>query len=198
MPEDLDLDDNPLEGDDKDKPSRTFSQDELDRIVSREKDQAKRSVAKQLQEQLGVSIEEARTILDEARKRSDAEKTETQREREAAQREKEEAQRERAEAARERHVTRVERGLLKAGVPDEALERVARMVDVEVGADNESLSDAISSLKEELPLLFESKPADERKQPPSSDPKGKPKQPAPDDDALSQGAERAKKRYGSA
>ena len=72
------------------------------------------------------------------------------------------------------------------------------MVDVEVGADNESLSDAISSLKEELPLLFESKPADERKQPPSSDPKGKPKQPAPDDDALSQGAERAKKRYGSA
>ncbi len=71
------------------------------------------------------------------------------------------------------------------------------MVDVEVGADDASLSDAITSLKEELPSLFEAK-ADDRKQPPSSDPKGKPKQPAPDDDALLQGAERAKKRYGSA
>ncbi|MGY4844543.1 hypothetical protein ACW9PK_07245 [Kocuria sp. MNB10] len=198
MPEDLDLDDNPLEADDKDKPSRTFSQDELDRIVSREKDQAKRSVAKQLQEQLGVSIEEARTILDEARKRSDAEKTEAQREREAAAKAKADADAERAEAVRDRHVLRLERNLLKAGVPDAALSRVARMVDVEVGADDVTLSDAITSLKDELPSLFEAKTADERKQPPSSDPKGKPKQPSPDDDSLSKGAERAKKHYGSA
>ena len=107
MPEDLDPDNTPNPDDDPGKQSRTFSQDELDRIVSREKDQAKRSVAKQLQEELGAPIDEVKTLLVEARKRSDAEKTETQREREAAHREKEEAQRERAESARERHVTRV-------------------------------------------------------------------------------------------
>lgn len=197
MPEDLDPDNIPNPDDDPGKQSRTFSQDELDRIVSREKDQAKRSVAKQLQEELGAPIDEVKTLLDEARKRSDAEKTEAQREREAAAKAKADAEAERAEAARDRHALRLERNLLKAGVPDSALSRVARMVDVEVGADDDSLSDAITSLKEELPSLFETK-ADDRKQPPSSDPKGKPKQPAPDDDALLQGAERAKKRYGSA
>ena len=174
---------------------QTFTQAELNRIAAREKEEGKRAAARELAEQLGCTVDEAKELIARARAQDDSQKTEAQKAREAADKEKADAEKERAEAAKEKHTARIERCLLKAGVPDTKLDKVARMLDVEVGAEIDKIDEAAKELKKEFPELF----AGERKPPPGSDPGGSGGKPPvkPNEDAFTRGADRAKQYRGS-
>lgn len=178
-------------------PPKTFTQEELDRIVQREKIQArdaeKRAQEAMLADKLGVSVEEAAKLIKAEQDRQNAEKSEAQRAREAADQEKAAAAREREAAKAEAHSTKVLRALLKAGVNADKADKVARLVDVEVGADQEAIDAAVSATVDEFPEVVGTadQPATVKK-PPSSDPQGgKPKTPQVREDAKKRGRDRA-------
>lgn len=182
-----------------DPPPKTFSQDDVNRIAAREKEQGRQAAAQSLADDLGVSLEEAKTIIKEHRDRSEAEKSEAQRAKEAADREKAEAAEEKKAAARERHETKVERRLIRAGVPDdeEGLKRVMRMVTVEVGASDDDLQAEIDSIKTQFPTLFGTgEGGGGRGRAPSGDPPGSPPKPKGGESRYARGVERAKARSG--
>lgn len=179
-------DPDPSKGDKKDPP--TFSQEELNRIAAREKDEGKRAALAEVAKTLGCTVEEAVEFVKKAKADDEKHKSDAQKAQEAADKAKADADKEKDEAAKEKHMARVERALLKAGVPDSKLERVARMLDAEVGATPEKIDDAAKDLKKEFPELFTGKEAG----PPGSDPPGKPPKPALKDDAFNAGIERAK------
>lgn len=60
----------------------------------------------------------------------------------------------RADAARDRHLARVERILSREGVSPTVLDRLATVVDAQVGADDSEIQRAVSSLRDELPGVF--------------------------------------------
>ena len=60
----------------------------------------------------------------------------------------------RADAARDRHLARVERVLSREGVSPAVIDRLAAVVDAEVGADDGEIQRAVSSLRDELPGVF--------------------------------------------
>jgi hypothetical protein len=171
------------------KKDTTFTQEELNRIAAREKDEGKRAALADVAKTLGCTVEEAASIIKTAREADDKQKSEAQRSQEAADKAKAEADAEKAEAAKEKHTARVERVLLKAGVMDEKLEKVARMLDAEVGAEVDKIEAAAKDLKKEFPELFTGKPAGG---PPNSDPPGGPPKPTLKDDKFNAGVERAK------
>lgn len=166
----------------------TFTQEDLNRIAAREKDEGKRAALSEVAKTLGCTVEEAADIIKRSKEADDAQKTEAQRAKEAAERAKAEADEEKAQAAREKHIVRVERALLKAGVPDAKIERVARMMDVEVGAEPEKLDEAAKALKKDFPELFATGSGGTN----DSDPPGSPPKPKIKDDKFNAGAERAK------
>lgn len=164
-----------------------FTQDDLNRVGSREKKEGREAALKEFAAKLGIeSLDEAAKIIKEHKDRQDQEKSEAQLAREAADKEKAEALKEKADANRERHEARVERHLLRAGVPEGegdtagvALARVARMLDVEVGADAEAITEAVEELKKDFPALFtpSEKKEEEGSKNQNSDPGNKPKKP---------------------
>lgn len=134
---------------------QTFTQADLDRIATREKAQGRRAAEDDIAKDLGVSLDEAKRILAEARERDEKQKTEAQRAKEAADAEKAAAEAAKAEAARERHEARVERALVAAGVSDDKrLGRLARLIEVEVGAELDDVKAAVADLHKEMPELF--------------------------------------------
>lgn len=180
-------------------PPRTFTQEDVNRIAAREKNQGRQAATQELADDLGVSLDEAKSIIQEAQQKQEAEKSEAQKAKDAADREKQDAATEKAEAARERYEARVERALLRAGIDgdDETkLSRISRMITVEVGASQEDITADVEQIKTDFPELFGTK--DEggngggRKPPPSSDPGGTPPKNRQQEDAFSKGAERAK------
>ena len=168
-------------------PTKTFTQEDVQAIASREKDQGKRAALDEMQRVLGVTVEEAKAIIDEAGKRTDADKTEAQRARDAADKERGEAESAKAEAVRERHEAQIERALVKAGVTDEAkISRMARLVEVDTGADAETVKAAVADLRRERPELFTTTAPV-----PNSDPSGKPpRQRNNDESAMARGVKR--------
>lgn len=182
-------------GDSKSNDQQTFSQAELNRIAAREKDEGKRAAAAEIAKQLGCTVEEAVEFIKQAKAKEDAEKTEAQKAKEAADKAKADADTAAAEAAQEKHMARIERSLLKAGVPDAKLDKVARMLDVEVGAEIDKIDEAAKDLKKEFPELF----AGGKQGPPGSDPGGNGGKPnvKPNEDAFNRGAERAKQYRGA-
>ena len=171
-----------------DKKDPTFSQEDLNRIAAREKDEGKRAALADVAKTLGCTLEEAAQIIKAHKEADDKQKSEAQRAQEAADKAKADAEKEKADAAREKHIARVERALLKAGVPDGKLERVARMLDAEVGADLDKIEAAAKDLKKEFPELF----TGTKQGPPNSDPPGTPPKPTLKDDAYAAGVARAK------
>lgn len=171
---------------------QTFTQAELNRIAAREKEEGKRAAAADIAKTLGCTVEEAVELIKQAKAADDSQKTEAQRAREAADKEKADAEKEKAEAAREKHIARVERVLLKAGVPEAKLDRVGRMLDVEVGTEGDKLDEAVKDLKKDFPELF----AGKKGGPPDSDPPGTPPKPELKDEAFTRGIERAKQYRG--
>ena len=177
--------------------TRTFTQEDVNRIATREKNQGRQAATQELAEELGVSLDEAKSIIQEARKKEESEKSEAQKAKDAADREKQEAETAKAEAARERYEARVERALLRAGIDgdDESkLSRLSRMITVEVDASQEDINADVDQIKTDFPELFGAKEegGGGRKPPPSSDPGGTPPKNRQQEDAFSKGAERAK------
>lgn len=175
---------------------RTFTQADVTRIAKREQDKGRKAAASKLAEELGVSVDEAKRIIAEHRSREEAEKSEAQKAREAADAEKAEAAKAREAAARDRYDTRVERALLRAGVPDagDKLDRVKRMVTADVDSDDDAIRADVDALKKEFPQLFEQPKGGGP--PPSGDPPGHPPKPKGSDDPMKRGAARAKARFG--
>lgn len=173
-------------------PPRTFTQEEVNAFLARDRKDAKAAAAELVAKELGVSLADAKTLIEQAKSREDAEKTDAQREREAAEAEKRAAVEEKTAAAQERHSLRVERALLVAGIQDEAkIARLARLLDVEVGAEPQDIATGVEALKTEFPELFGAS-GEGGPPPPNGDPKGKPPKPA-SEDAYARGLERAKK-----
>lgn len=180
----------PAGGSGGDGAGRTFTQDDVTRIGTREKEQGeragKRAALEPLAKALGidvdaVKVEDLAGLIERARAAEDAQKTEAQRAKDAADAEKAAATTERQNAAQERHAAAVERVLLRSGVAageddDEkvakAVDRAARLLDVEVGADAETIRKAVDTLKTDVPALFA--PAEPgaggQQQPPPGDP----------------------------
>lgn len=194
-------DDPPKDDPPKDPPQKTFTQEELNRIAAREKQEGQRAAQQQVADDLGVSLDEAKRIIQEHHSREEADKTEAQRAREQADREKAEAEREKQTTAAERHDARVERALLRAGVPDSdedegKLDRVKRMVTVDVGAEYEDIKADVETIKKDFPQLFESTPSPGNGRAPSGDPPGQPpRQKTGGEDPMKKGAARAKARF---
>lgn len=171
-------------------PEKTFTQAEMTNIATREKEQGKRAAQEEVAKALGVSVEEATTIIADAKKRGDAEKSEAQLAREAADRATAEAETAKAEATRERHAARVERALASAGVTDEKkIVRLGRLIDVEPGAELEDITSAVKALQAEMPELF-GRPVS-----PNGDPPGKPPgKGTKDESAMERGMKRGRDR----
>lgn len=186
-------------------PEKTFTQADIDRIVAREKESASSKAVKDLAEQLGVTIDEAKEIVKSHKDKTDAEKSDAQKAREAADKEKAEAVEAKAAAALETHTTRADRALVTAGIAfpkdatddqkDATLLRVRGMLTVKPGATAAEIAADVKSLKEGFPGLFA--PGGTGKGSPNSDPKTPPGggTSSGDKTGMQIGAERAAQRY---
>ncbi len=134
---------------------RTFTQAEVDRMTGRARSEAKRAAAKELADELGIDVSQAKAIIAAKNKADDDAKSEAERAAEAAKTAKAQADADRAAAARERFEAKLERTLTKAGVPEKALARALRLVDLEPGADDDAIAAEIDVLKDDVPGLFE-------------------------------------------
>lgn len=170
---------------------KTFTQEEVDRMVGRARGEAKRSAASELAEQLGCTVEEAKAKIAAATAADDALKTETQRALDAATAAQAEAERARTAAAAERVAAKVERKLLKAGVDDKALGRAVGLVNVAPDADDDTIDTEIEALKVDVPALF-TPTASDTKPPAGATPPRPPARPGGDTKTA---AERARERF---
>ncbi len=150
-------------------PAKTFTQDDVTAIATRNAEDGRRSALREVTEKLGgLSVDDAAALIDAARKADEANKTEAQRALDAAAADRAAAAKEKEDAAKDRHAARVER--LLTGAVD--VQIAARSLDVEVGADEDTIKAEIEKLKAKVPGLFGAAPA------PSTDP-GKPPAGAP-------------------
>lgn len=148
---------------DKPKKGKSFTQRQVNAVATREKREGKKAGKNELLKALGYATEEELKEAIEAKQEADAKKPdpEVDKERKKLDREKAETKAEREAAAKDRHAAKVERFLLKGGASLSKLERLSRLIDIEVGADDDEIEDAIDSLKEELPELFSSNSSDD-------------------------------------
>ena len=177
---------------------RTFTQAELDAIVQREKREAKQQADRQVQEQLGVSPEEAKRILEERQAEREAQMSEVQKkEADAAQKDRQATERERIAAEKE-FAADLRIALVEEGMPVAKIARYAKLVEAQPGDDTDAIKAAVATLKTEEPALFHVEQSEEPKgkgpKPPSGDPQGAPPKPKVSDDAKSRGSARAAER----
>lgn len=178
--EEEDEEDEDEDEDDDDGGERTFTQVEVNRIMSKEKKAGRRSGIRKVLEELGVeSIAEAKEKLGQtSNNRGTNDNGGNEQDPEAAEqarKAKEAADREKAEAARLKLEAKVERRLVRAKVDDKKIERALRMIDLDDldDGDDDEIDVAIEDLREDLPELFtESKSKDD-----DDEDKGKPRAP---------------------
>lgn len=145
---------------------RTFTQEQVNSIATREKDQGRRAAANEFTEKVkelfgDVSLDDVAAQFQAAREAEDAAKTEIEKERDRAIAERDAALTQAQTAATQAHEARVEAALTAAGATDP---QIARLLDVEPGADNEALTAAVDAVKQKFPTLFGVTP------PPHTDP----------------------------
>lgn len=136
---------------------KKFTQQDLNRIGTKEKADGKAAALREVAEQLGCTVEEAKAALDKAREAEDKTKSEAQKDREKAQQELAAAEKAKAEAAAEKHTALIERALTKLGFTgkDEDQARILRMVTVDVGASYDDILADVTVVKASLnPELF--------------------------------------------
>lgn len=176
---------------DLDAEPKTFTQEEVDRMVGRARGEAKRSAASELAEQLGCTVEEAKAKIAAVTAADDALKSETQRALDAANEAKAEATRARAAADAERLAAKVERKLAAAGVDPKTLARATALVTVSPDADDDAIEAEVEALKADIPALFT--PTAVGALPPAG--VTPPRQPATHGGGTKTAAERAKERF---
>lgn len=174
----------------------SFTQEDLNRIATREKAEGERAATARFAAELGVPIEDAKRIIANAKAAEDSQKSEAQLAREAADAEKAAAATEKAAAAREIHEARIDRAFIASGVTDPAkIARFGRMLEVEPGATPDEIKEAVDKIKTEMPELFTpvTPPPPVKKAPPG-DPKGTPPSVKVNEDAYERGLRLAQER----
>ncbi|GEM_PF-6318760 len=130
----------------------TLTQEQVNRIVAREKAAAERNAKKQFDEWLAAqkSEQDKAAMDDAARAKTEAEEARA------------EAARIKEDAARERLTAKIERKLAAAGVgaglepeaAEKAIARAVRLVNVDLDADDDTITAEIDTLKADVPGLF--------------------------------------------
>lgn len=140
-------------------PGRTFTQDEVASMAAKEKAQGERAGARRALEEFAAehgftNVDDAKAFIEEARKAREAQMSEQEkREQGLAKREQELAAREAAAIARERNANR-RAVLVGLGATGDDLEDAAALLRVPDDADDATVQDAATALKERRPELF--------------------------------------------
>lgn len=155
---------------------KLFTQDELSRRATAEREQGERAGRRAILEELGVgSADEAKAAVQAATaaRRAEEERTlgATEAARRAADEDRATAARLKADALRDRNVSRVHVALMAAGLGDTDakgetghLARVAKLVDVDLAAENldeSAVTAAVAKLKDSVPALWAQQHEDE-------------------------------------
>jgi DNA-binding transcriptional MerR regulator len=119
-------------------------------MMAAEKAQAERAAIAKVATDLGVSVEDAKTIIKERHDADAARLSEAEKSAQAAAKDKADAEKLKAEAAADRHAAKVERALIAAG----GNVKTARMIDLQPGATDDEIKTAVEALKTEIPALF--------------------------------------------
>jgi hypothetical protein len=183
--------DDPDDDDDDADDDKTFSQADVNRIIQKKERKLRRSIQRELEEDLGVSLEEAKSLI---KKFQEGEKPDAMAEINRLRQQLED--REQELNARDIVFT-VREKLQEAGIMPARLKRAVRLVDLDEDPDDEDIVAAIEELKEEMPELFESEvdedqPPRGKRRVPSSEPKPPRRKPVAREDAFTRGAELAK------
>lgn len=133
-----------------------FTQAQVNDIAAREKNEGKRAVQREIAEQLGMTVEEAKAFIEKAKADELERMSEADRKLAEADERERQAQKALAEAAEARREARVQANLTRAGVPVEQVEMVARLIDPSIESD-EDIATAVASIKEQLPQMFQPK-----------------------------------------
>lgn len=147
--------------------NKVFTQEEVEALAAREKDQGKRAGARAALEEFAkangfTNADDAKAFIEEARKAREAQMSEQEkREKELAERERRAEERERAAAARETAAAR-RAVLVGLGATGDDLEDAVALLRVDDDADDTAVADAAAKLKDRRPELFgAAKPADD-------------------------------------
>lgn len=190
-------------------PAKTFTQEEVNGMMAREKAEGRSAAERDIAERFGCTLEEAKEVLDGVRAATDLQKSEAQREIDKAKKDQEDAaKRDAAAQAREREanivISLVAHGVTIEREDDGSLKgraaRIAKLLDAPADADAGAIATAVAKLKEDEPALFTAAtptptggPTPSLPRPPDGTPPGTPPvQPVPTD-ALGRGAARAEK-----
>jgi hypothetical protein len=189
------------EEDDDTEASGSFTQDQVNRFLSKERKKTKRSVERDIAEQLGMPIADAKKALEDL---AEGRKPEAQAalDRRSAELDKREVELEKLKLS-----LTVRERLQEQGVRPERLRRAVKLVELDDDEpDDDDILAAIDELKQDMPELFaQPKPPDNqeddddegtkprRRRAPSSDPATPPRsRRKPPEDAFALGAEKAK------
>lgn len=170
---------------------RTFTQEDVDRMVGQRAAEAERATRKRLLDKVGAtSVEQLEATMKAQREAEEASRTEVEKAIARASEEWEQAKAERAAIAAERHSLNVSVALTQAGARGD-LGRLGRLLDVEVGAEPETVQAAVDSLKADPAFSSLFGPATAI--PSASEPQGggPSSRPANAQDSLSRGAAKA-------
>jgi len=160
--------------DDPPEPPKTFTQDEVTRMMAREKREGKESGVRSVAEQLGVSVEEAKTIIAERNEASEKKKTEDEKRIEAAEKKSAEAEAKVTAAEEKAFTADLRSKLLEMGINPAKLANAVKLVEASYTDEEEKVTDAVDKFVEETPEWFTSE--EETPGPPGSRlPKGPPK-----------------------
>lgn len=185
---------------------RTFTQADVDKIAGRRASEGEKAAARKMLEELGVKdVGEAKKVIEAARKAAEKDKTELERERTKASEATTAAETARREAAVAQAQLKIDRHLLAAGAEPQRLERLSKMVFVELDddADDDAIKEAIESVKTDFAEAFtKTDDANEGKKKTGPAPSGAArdgaggKKQVPVTDAMTRGRERARKLQG--
>jgi hypothetical protein len=180
----------PADGTISGQPPKTFSEEQLNRIVgtrAKEAEKAgKQAAAQEFADQLGVPVEKALEIIKASQEAEEAQKTELDKLREANESLKKDSESKLSKAQEDHHSDRVKLRLLKAGVSlpedpaqaDEKLDRIAALVRVPAGGSAEDIdTDITDNLKVQFPEFFSVPDVKPSGNVPSN-PQGTPRQPS--------------------
>lgn len=154
--------------DDEDKGGdRTFTQDDVNRMMTSEKRQGRDAGQRELLDSLGFKdADEATAYLQRVRKQEEDNLTDQQRREREIESKETQAERERREAAEEKHTSRMERALIRRGVDEDDLDDAVVLLsrNVKQGDDLDTIAEAADSLKERRAELFGGRDEDDQDQ----------------------------------
>jgi len=142
--------------------ARTFTQEDLNRVAAREKDEGKRSAERAILAALGVDdLDSAKKILADKQAADEAKLSEVDKREKAATKAQTEAAEAKATATKMTLDAKVERAILEKLLGEEQVKALSaaatlrRLIEVTPDADDKAISDAVTELATTMPHLFQ-------------------------------------------